>query len=167
MTIFRRHVANKKIGAKFSSAQNTNNIDLREESRRYFRVSLPQPLQAKMTIVEIEGRQVETGKVEILIDNIGPGGLDFLASMRLPIIKKLVLEFTTQLLDEEITVNGKLIRMKEINPGYYAYGIEFDIDENERMKLIGLLNIVQARVRKKRMENSSLEDAARRYSKVG
>lgn len=178
MTIFRRRVANQLTGVPQPQettavdakrfVENTGDRGLRTERRRYFRVYFPQPLQAMMSIVEIEGRQIVTGKAEVFIEDMGPGGLRIKTGMRLPHDRQLVLEITTHLLEEEITVIGKLLGMREVKPGSYEYDLEFDIDEKERMKLTGLLNIVQARMRRKTFaENRSVEERAKRYPKVG
>ena len=108
--------------------------------------------------MEIEGEDGSSRKANILIEDMGPGGLSFLADLLLPSDQECVLQFTTRLNNEEVTVNGRLIGVREVDSGRYRYDIEFDIDENERMKLTGLLNIVQARIRRKAAvaEESSL-----------
>ncbi|HHU52078.1 MAG TPA: PilZ domain-containing protein [Firmicutes bacterium] len=179
MDLFRRRAAYKGmnrrglpdpevINAELGTAFEESEFLLQEERRKYFRVAFPQPLPGEMRILEIEGEDGSSRKANILIEDMGPGGLSFLADLLLPSDQECVLQFTTRLNNEEVTVNGRLIGVREVDSGRYRYDIEFDIDENERMKLTGLLNIVQARIRRKAAvaEESSLENSAQRYPRV-
>ena len=74
------------------------------ERRKFFRVPFTKLLEGDMTIREIKGRKVDVGRTKILIKNIGPGGLCFLSNISLPIERDLILQFTTELLEEEIKV---------------------------------------------------------------
>ncbi|HEY8343997.1 MAG TPA: hypothetical protein VIL66_02270 [Bacillota bacterium] len=176
MDLFRRRAAHKGLhqlpdpellSAEFGTAFEKSRFMLREERRKYFRVAFPQPLPGEMRILEIEGGDESSRKVKILIAEMGPGGLSFLADQLLSNDQGCVLQFTTRLNNEEITVNGRLVGVQEADFGLYRYDIEFDIDENERMKLTGLLNLVQARIRKRTaVVEKSLEDSARRHFRV-
>lgn len=177
MGLFRRRAVHKGINlhrrqdpevinAELGTAFEESEFMLREERRKYFRVSFPQPLPGEMSILDIQGGHGSSRKAKILIENMGPGGLSFLADLLFSSDKGYVLQFTTRLNNEEVTVNGKLIRVREADPDHYRYDIEFDIDENERMKLTGLLNLAQARIRKKAAVAEKSSISARHYSRV-
>ncbi|NLJ57738.1 MAG: hypothetical protein GX339_02715 [Tissierellia bacterium] len=55
--------------------------------------------------------------------------------------------FTTNLLDTEIKVVGRPLRIEE-DDNLYEYGVDFIIDENERAELIRVLNLVQIKMKK-------------------
>jgi hypothetical protein len=116
------------------------------ERRKFFRVPFTKLLEGDMTIREIKGRKVDVGRTKILIKNIGPGGLCFLSNISLPIERDLILQFTTELLEEEIKVFGHLVWTEEYT-NYHEYGVEFIVDENERADLVKILNQVQIRMK--------------------
>lgn len=116
------------------------------ERRKFFRVPFTKLLEGDMTIREIKGRKVDVGRTMILIKNIGPGGLCFLSNISLPIERDLILQFTTELLEEEIKVFGHLVWTEEYT-NYHEYGVEFIVDENERADLVKILNQVQIRMK--------------------
>ena len=115
--------------------------------RKYFRVEFSQYLEAYLTIKEIEGRPIDIGNTNVLVKNIGPGGLCFIANIRLPIDKDFLTHFRTQILGEDIKVNAKLIWEEELRDNLHKYGVEFIMDEDERTNLIRILNEVQIRMK--------------------
>ena len=118
-----------------------------DNRRKYFRVEFIQYLEAYLTIKEIEGRPIDIGNSKILVKNIGPGGLCFIANIRLPLDKDFLVQFQTQVLEEDIKVNGKLVWDQELGDNLYRYGVEFVIDEDDRTYLIKILNEVQIRMK--------------------
>jgi len=112
-------------------------------------------LEGDLTILEIRGRKINVGNTKILIKNMGPGGLCFISNIKFPVVKDIILQFTTELMGNEIKVHGHPVWTKEIDNELYEYGIqlheygvEFIIDENERMELIRELNMAQIKMRK-------------------
>jgi len=111
-----------------------------ENKREYFRINLDFPLAASMTLIRIYGRKVELGKTDVLIEDIGLGGLRFLSNIRLTVHRDIILEFETEILGETITLYGSVVWMKEARPGIFQYGLEFLLEESERPHLAKLLN---------------------------
>lgn len=120
----------------------------REERRKLFRIKFFQLLEGGLTILELRGRKVNVGNTKVLIKDIGPGGLCFIANVKFPVKKDIALQFTINLLDKEIKVYGYLVWTEEIDCNLQKYGVKFTIDENERMDLIRILNEVQIKMRK-------------------
>jgi len=125
------------------------------ERRKFFRVKFTQLLEGDLTILEIRGRKINVGNTKILIKNMGPGGLCFISNIKFPVVKDIILQFTTELMGNEIKVHGHPVWTKEMDNELYEYGIqlheygvEFTIDENERMELIRELNMAQIKMRK-------------------
>ena len=71
---------------------NNENIVI-EDRRKVFRITLHFPLSASMTLIRIHGRKVELGRTEVLVEDIGLGGLRFLSDIRLPVHRDIILEF--------------------------------------------------------------------------
>lgn len=117
------------------------------ERRKYFRIEFPYPLEAMMTISELNGKKVQLGNTKVLVENLGPGGLRFLSTIKLPVGSDMTLKFQTTIEDEELIVYGKIIHeseFKELN----RYGVEFHIDEEGREHLIKSFNQLQLQLRK-------------------
>ncbi|NLM42634.1 MAG: EAL domain-containing protein, partial [Clostridiales bacterium] len=123
-------------------------VPIKEERRRFFRINLPLPLESVLEVLEIKGRKANVGNTKVLIKNIGPGGLCFVSDIKFPVQNSIILQFTFQLLDEEIKVRGNIVWAGKTEDNLNQYGIEFTIDENERADLIKILNQVQIKVRK-------------------
>ena len=108
--------------------------------RNYFRIDFKFPLKGTVRLIEMHGKNVESGKTNILIENIGLGGLRFLSNLKFPMHREIVLEFETRILDEHVKLNGYVVWNREVKTGIYQYGIEFIINENERpVKLLNKL----------------------------
>lgn len=134
--------------------ENNKNIDI-EERRKFFRVNLDFPLSASMTLIRIHGRNVELGRTEVLIENIGLGGLRFLSDIKLPVHRELILEFETKLLGKTSTWYGSVVWMKELKSQIYQYGLEFSMDESERSVLTQILNKLAIQLRKNPLVSES------------
>jgi hypothetical protein len=111
-----------------------------ENRRKFFRIHLEVPLYASMTLVRIHGRNVELGKTEVLIEDIGLGGLRFLSDIQLPVHRDILLAFETEILGNNINMYGSVVWMSELKSGVYQYGLEFSTERNERSVLTPLLN---------------------------
>lgn len=118
-----------------------------ENRRNFFRIELPVPLGATMTITEFDGKKVKLGSTKILIRDIGPGGLQIETNIKLPVRSDLILKFMTRILGQNIELYGSIVWNKEIDDIYNLYGINFMIDENARTHLTALLNQLQAKLR--------------------
>lgn len=120
-----------------------------ENRRKFFRVELPVPLGAAMTISEFGGKKVNIGSTRTLIRDIGPGGLQIETNIKLPVRSDLILKFVTKILGKNIEVFGSIAWSKEVNDQYQLYGINLLIDEMSRTNLTSLLNQIQTKLRHK------------------
>lgn len=111
-----------------------------ENKRRYFRLDFYFPLSAQMTIIKIKGKDIQLGTSEVLIEDMGLGGLRFLADLKLVVNREIILEFETEILEKTIKLCGAVVWLKEVEDGIYQYGLEFMIHETERDSLAKLLN---------------------------
>lgn len=111
--------------------------------RSYFRIDLEIPLVGDMTITKFGNKKVNIGNTEVEINNIGPGGLSFHSSLKMPVEKDITLRFATEIFSNILNLNGHIIWSKELNNDEYQYGIEFIIEEKERENLVKILNHLQ------------------------
>ncbi|MDV6377063.1 EAL domain-containing protein [Sporosarcina sp. GW1-11] len=119
-----------------------------EERRRFFRVPLHFPLSGSMTLTRINGRTVDVGRTEVLIEDIGLGGLRFLTDLKLTVNPNIILEFETHLFGETIKLLGSVVWMNEVKLDMYQYGVEYTIDEGERAEVAPILNKLAIKLRK-------------------
>ncbi|WP_161974924.1 EAL domain-containing protein [Bacillus timonensis] len=107
--------------------------------RRYYRINLLFPISSKMTLTTILGNMVELGSTEVLIEDIGPGGLRFLSTIHLPVRPDIMYQFKTKIMGEMITLNGYVVWKEEVK-GVFQYGIKFKMEESQRDDLVKFLN---------------------------
>lgn len=118
-----------------------------ENKRRYFRVVLFFPLSSQMTIIRIKDQAISLGSTEVLIEDIGIGGIRFLSHLSLAVDADIVFEMETEILGELIKVSGCIVWQQEIENGIYQYGLEFTIHEKERDRLAPLLNKLDMQIK--------------------
>ncbi|MFS0576281.1 EAL domain-containing protein [Sporosarcina sp. 179-K 3D1 HS] len=117
------------------------------ERRGYFRIDFHYPMEALMTISEMNGKKVQLGNTKVLLENLGPGGLRFLSTITLPVKSDMLLKFKMTIADKEMTLYGTIIHdseYKELN----RYGVQILVDEQEREELIKQFNQLQVQLRK-------------------
>lgn len=127
-----------------NSVEQVNQIN----RRRYFRVQLLYPFLGQMTINNIKGKAIKLAKTEVLIENIGLGGLCFLSHIRLAVISVIILEFSLQIMGQTIDVCGHVVWSQEIDDNVYQYGIQFIMDEKTRDRFSKLLMDLELQLRK-------------------
>ncbi|MDW0114453.1 EAL domain-containing protein [Sporosarcina saromensis] len=117
------------------------------ENRKYFRLDFAYPLEAQMTISEMNGKKVEVSKATILVKNIGAGGLLFVSDIKLPTEVDFVFQFDVKILDEIHSLRGTIAHHTFNNDLHY-YGVQFIMTEIQRNKCISVLNKMQVMLQK-------------------
>ncbi|WP_041071422.1 PilZ domain-containing protein [Bacillus sp. OxB-1] len=79
------------------------------------------------------------GTTEILIENIGVGGLRFLSTVNLPVNPDIILKFETEILGETVSVTGTIV-WREVVGEFFRYGIQFNATESIQQLLVRTLN---------------------------
>lgn len=118
-----------------------------EERRKYFRLNFRLYLESTLTILEIGGDRVNIGNTKVLIKDIGPGGLCYISNLKLPVDKDILLQFSTELLSQEVHVNGTIVWNDEFGDSIFRYGVEFHCDDNKRTELVKIFSIAQIKMR--------------------
>lgn len=121
-----------------------------EKQREFFRISLQNALYSEMSISSIQGKRVAPKNTQVLIEDIGPGGLRFLSHLKLPISSNVILRFETQLLGKFIQLHGCVVWKKELKSEelLIQYGLKFTIDESTRKDITPVLNTLAIRLRR-------------------
>ena len=116
--------------------------------RKYFRILFKYPLEGTLTVHVFNSKPVQIGSSSILIEDIGPGGLCFVTTIKFPLNKGLILGIGTTILGQTLTLQGHNVWCRETDEGLYQYGFEFEIQEKERSHLLSLLNQLQVQYKK-------------------
>ncbi|MFD1360734.1 EAL domain-containing protein [Lentibacillus salinarum] len=116
----------------------------KEERRKYYRLVFPNPLLGNMTIVEINERTVNLGSAQVLILDIGLGGLKIMTSLKLPVHSNIKLNFNVHLMGESFQLEGRLVWKNEAKGDTFYYGVEFNISEQEKDNLAAFVNKMSA-----------------------
>lgn len=128
-----------------------NSKTIQENIRDFYRVELEYALASEMTIVRVQGKEVNLGQAPVLILDISPGGLRFLSHLKLPSNPSILLSFSAQILGESLTINGFIVRFKKIDNeavDLYEYGVNFQINHSSQSALYKLLNELSLKLRK-------------------
>jgi hypothetical protein len=118
-----------------------------DQKRQYFRLQLDPPLCSDMTIVMVKGKTLEIGSAEVLIEDIGPGGLRFLSHLSLPVNPQVVLQFETEILKQRVSMHGYVVRKNQWSEGIHEYGVAFTVEEGKRVELAQIINLLAIRMR--------------------
>ncbi len=114
--------------------------------RRYYRINLLFPLSSQMTLTHMLGNRVELGSTEVLIEDIGPGGIRFLSTIHLPVRPDITYQFKTMIMGDVVTLSGNVVWKEEVKD-IFQYGIKFSIDEIQRDNLVKYLNQFSTQLR--------------------
>lgn len=126
---------------------NTNELANITNRRKYNRLHLTFPLSAQMTLIFINGRRVDLGKTEVLIKDIGFGGIKILSTLELPVRSDFILQFEATIMNQQVKLNGVIVWKQEDND-IYQYGINFDVNPEEKESLVQLINKFSSELRK-------------------
>jgi diguanylate cyclase (GGDEF)-like protein/PAS domain S-box-containing protein len=131
-----------------------NQANLLPDNRNDARIAFPCYLEADMTIVKLNGKDIKLGKTNVLIEDIGASGLRFLSDIKLSLNTKMTIQFTTQILGKEISNLGVLVYQHEQQQDLFRYGVEFIPNEEKKTELALLLD----KLDKKLLENTIVKD---------
>lgn len=111
-----------------------------DNQRKYFRIDLDYPLISNIVIKEFCGKEVDLESTEVLIDDIGPGGVRFSSIVKLPANPDILYKIETQILGEQLQLLGQIVWSREIDTNVYEHGLQFLLREDQRSWLIKSLN---------------------------
>ncbi|MGJ7921935.1 PilZ domain-containing protein [Neobacillus sp. LXY-4] len=109
-----------------------------EDKQNFLRINVRNPIVSEMTLINMD--DIEIGKTELVLENIGPGGLRFLSNLNLLVHQKVIYSFEPAFLGEKIHLFGEIIWSYELPDGMYQYGVHFTLPEDRRVFLSELLN---------------------------
>lgn len=120
-----------------------------ENKRDYYRVCLEKPLCGNVTIVECNGKSLNTGITKACIIDVGPGGLAFATKLDFPVEKNIIFLFTIRVDDKNIFFRGHIVWKKEVGEKpTYNYGVIFNMSETERSSACNVFNKLTIYIKK-------------------
>ncbi|MBS4195646.1 EAL domain-containing protein [Bacillus sp. FJAT-49870] len=143
--VFKELLKKGKIEIHADKGKANQNV---ENRRKYFRLSLPHPLSADLTITKFMGKDISLGKTEVLIHDLSVGGLGFFSDIKMAVRSDMILNIETEILGKIIEFVGKIVWMKELNDDVYQYWMEFIIEEHERDEIAKVINTLTVKIRK-------------------
>ncbi|WP_088104334.1 PilZ domain-containing protein [Halalkalibacter urbisdiaboli] len=110
-----------------------------ENRRIYQRIDLQTPVTADIYIYKLEGREIESKKIRVPIENVGLGGFSYRSNLNFPIGEDVPVLFKVYLLTG-ITLYGEIVWKKE-EEEEYNYGFKItSCDMRYFLHCEGLLN---------------------------
>ncbi|WP_172369977.1 EAL domain-containing protein [Sporosarcina jiandibaonis] len=119
--------------------RNISEEEMNQDKTKNFTIEFQYPLEAMMTISELNGRKVQLGNKKVLLENIEPDRLCFLSNVKLPVGTEMLLKFQLNIMGEKLTLFGKIVYGSE-QAGIHQYEIELIIEEKNRDFLIKQLD---------------------------
>lgn len=117
---------------------------------RYFTIPLKNPLEAQLTIIQINQRPIMAGITKILITEIGPGHLQFLSNLVFPVDSNALFQIDTELFaDQWIQLHGHIVDITHKEEIMQQYRLEIVADEDTRQFLIKTFNQFAIYLKKK------------------
>ncbi|WP_308638454.1 PilZ domain-containing protein [Paenibacillus silvisoli] len=109
------------------------------KERGHIRIRLRDGVGAEMSICQVQGEPGEPEEMSksspILLQNMSPGGLQFLSHLRLPVSDGYMLQFSITLGEWQFGLLGHVVwRRKEDN--HYIYGCELLPDDSIRKSIV-------------------------------
>ncbi|WP_284036412.1 PilZ domain-containing protein [Neobacillus sp. 114] len=100
------------------------------------RVKIQYPVESELTLVKV-GEDLEN--IEIIIENVGPGGLRFVSNLQLELDQEIIYSIESEFLEDKISIPGVVIWKEEISKDLFQYGVHFETPEQTRAFLNQLL----------------------------
>jgi Tfp pilus assembly protein PilZ len=136
----------KKQSEKFEQMLIKGKINLikermtQEEHQSFVHIKINDPIKSEITLINMNDRDIGQEKNELIIENIGPGGLRFLSNLKLEMGQEIIYFFEIGEIDEKVPLVGEIIWNNDLSDRLYQYGVHFNIPEDIRAYLTDLLN---------------------------
>ncbi|MEO2076765.1 MAG: PilZ domain-containing protein [Bacillus sp. (in: firmicutes)] len=103
------------------------------------RIKINDPFESEMTLVHLDESNLGETSRDVLVENIGPGGLRFVSNLKLEVEQEMIYSFDTEVIDDTLHLPGVIIWKEELSKGLFQYGVHFRIPESTRSFLVGCL----------------------------
>lgn len=121
----------------------TNNSHTIEEEF----VKLQQPFRAKLALSTIQGKKVQLGTTEVLIEAIGSSRLRFLSSINLPVREDFILRVDLRVAGKDLSVEA-YINWKEEVQDIYQYEVDYLLNEVDHLLVKRLFKLFIQMIKK-------------------
>lgn len=112
----------------------------KDERRNFYRLVFPAHVIGEMSIEEVNKRKVDLGSAQVLVEDIGLGGLKVLSTLKLPVNAAINFTFKVTLMDEKFNLQANLVWKNAAKGDAFYYGIKFDIGEHDEDRLASVIN---------------------------
>lgn len=146
--LFSRPVPNIQFEAKLAEgfiqpeSEETSYLKPEVEKRQVKRINLNEPIQAEMTIIEMNHKHVEVGQTKSLIKDIGLSGISFITNVKFPVKDDIVLQFRFELQGVLVEVQGTVVWTEELEPGKHVFGFEFIESEENVTQVANVVSVL-------------------------
>jgi hypothetical protein len=116
--------------------------------RRFFRIYLKKPICTETSIVNLNGKSIKTNPANICVNDIGIGSLQFSSKLNLPLGNNIIYEFKINILHKCYYFRGSIVWKNEKENGEIAYGVNFQLDNNDIPNYFTIFNDLALIVRR-------------------
>jgi hypothetical protein len=110
------------------------------DQRKFHRYHLVNLIQARMSILSLNGQIILSNKAFIYIEDISASGLKFLSQLRFPVTSDMVIQIQFHLLNHDFTLNGKIVRKNKGPNNQWEYGVHLLVDHTEQTMLSEIID---------------------------
>ncbi|WP_404330187.1 EAL domain-containing protein [Mesobacillus maritimus] len=109
------------------------------DEKNTYRIPVNTPFQAEIILIDYLDRKEKDEETNVLIENIGPGGLRIQSNLKLIVGQEMIYSFKPEKLKEDVQVAGVVLWNDELPNDQFQYGIHFIIPDHQRTHLTQLL----------------------------
>ncbi|KIL43750.1 PilZ domain-containing protein [Jeotgalibacillus campisalis] len=115
---------------------------MRYNRNEAFRFAFKEPLHARFSIYEVNGKEVETTEGEIQLMDLSPSGAKTYTELNIPYTANNSVKITIHFQLNESTYNfkGKIVWKKVWSDGF-MYGVSFLVNEDMQQEIVKQLKI--------------------------
>ena len=117
------------------------------EKRKHIRFRIPSPISAKM--VQLDKEHLNAKGKQVYIENIGPGGLQFISHAELSPYNNDLYEFDITILNRKLVLKGHIIRKRTVENGFFQYGVKFQIESCQTEMTLEIIEKIKSNLKKK------------------
>lgn len=110
---------------------------LRHHQENLPTINIQDPLEAELMLLNLDE---DLKSINVMIENIGPGGLRFLSNIHLDPDQDIIFSLYSEVLEDKVYLPGSIIWKEAISKDLNQYGIHFETPEQSRPFLNQLLS---------------------------
>ncbi|MDI7743569.1 EAL domain-containing protein [Lysinibacillus fusiformis] len=116
----------KLLEQRYLKAEKSSRSKKYVDKRKFYRFQFPFPIPGELTIIEVNGNEVNVGKSPVLIENISLGGVRVLSPLKLPVNTQMIFSVKCQILNETFEFAGSIKWIEDETMSVFVYGVSFE-----------------------------------------